>query len=92
MKVQEWQDQFLTLIYGDKSNNIFPASLIKMVATASDEDTEKFKAFITSYFKQYESTTISVLGKNSPMRELILSIGSSEEPEVEEEEEEEELP
>lgn len=88
MTVQEWQEQFLSMIYDDKNSNIFPASLIKMVATASDEDTEKFKAFITSYFKQYESTTISVLGKNSPMRELILTIGSSEEPEVEEEEEE----
>ena len=59
-----------------------------MVATASDEENEKFKAFITSYFKQYESTTISVLGKNSPMRNLILTIGDSEEPKVEEEEEE----
>lgn len=86
MTVQEWQEQFLLMIYDDKSNNIFPASLIKMVATASDEDTEKFKAFITSYFKQYESTTISVLGKNSPMRQLILTIEGIEEPEDVEEE------
>ncbi len=82
MTVQEWQEQFLSMIYDDKNNNIFPASLIKMVATASDEDTEKFKAFITSYFKQYESTTISVLGKNSPMRQLILTIEGTEEPVV----------
>ena len=88
MTVQEWQEQFLSMIYDDKNNNIFPASLIKMVATASDEDTEKFKAFITSYFKQYESTTISVLGKNSPMRKLILTIGDAEEPKVVEDEEE----
>lgn len=85
MTVQEWQEQFLSMIYDDKSN-IFPASLIKMVATASDEDTEKFKEFITSYFKQYESTTISVLGKNSPMRQLILTIEGMEEPEDVEEE------
>ena len=85
MNVQEWQEQFLTLIYGDKSNNIFPPALIRMIANASDEDAEEFKKFVTSYFKQYESTTISVLGKNSPMRKLILSIGDSEEPEVEEE-------
>ena len=88
MKVQEWQDQFLTLIYGDKSNNIFPPALIRMIANASDEDAEEFKKFVKSYFKRYESTTISVLGKNSPMRKLILSIGDSEEPEIEEEEEE----
>lgn len=85
MTVQEWQEQFLSMIYDDKNNNIFPASLIKMVATASDEDTEKFKAFITSYFKQYESTNISVLGKNSPMRKLTLTIGDIEGPKVEEE-------
>lgn len=85
MNVQEWQEQFLTLIYGDKSNNIFPPALIRMIANASDEDAEEFKKFVTSYFKQYESTTISVLGKNSPMRKLILSIGDSEEPKVEEE-------
>ena len=85
MTVQEWQEQFLSMIYDDKNNNMFPASVFKRVATASDEDTEKFKAFIASYFKQYESTTISVLGKNSPMRKLILTIGDSEEPEVEEE-------
>ena len=84
MNVQEWQEQFLTLIYGDKSNNIFPPALIRMIANASDEDAEEFKEFVKSYFKQYESTTISVLGKNSPMRKLILSIGDSEEPEVEE--------
>ena len=83
MTVQEWQEQFLSMIYDDKNSNIFPASLIKMVATASDEDTEKFKAFITSYFKQYESTTISVLGKNSPMR-VNPNYWGTEEPEVEE--------
>lgn len=85
MKVQEWQEQFLTLIYGDKSSNIFPPALTRMIANASDEDAEEFKKFVESYFKQYESTTISVLGKNSPMRKLILSIGDSEEPEVVEE-------
>ena len=80
MKVQEWQEQFLTLIYGDKSNNIFPPALIRMIANASDEDAEEFKKFVKSYFKQYESTTISVLGKNSPLRKLILTIGDPEEP------------
>ncbi len=86
MKVQEWQEKFLSLIYGDKRNNIFPPALIRMIANASDEDAEEFREFVESYFKQYESTTISVLGKNSPMRKLILSIGDSEEPEVVEEE------
>lgn len=86
MNIQQWQDKFLTLIYGDKSNNIFPPALIRMIANASDEDAEEFKKFVTSYFKQYESTTISVLGKNSPMRKLILTIGNTEEPEVVEEE------
>ncbi len=86
MNIQQWQEKFLSEIYGDKSNNIFPPALIRMIANASDEDTEEFKKFVTSYFKQYESTTISVLGKNSPMRKLILTIGNIEEPEVVEEE------
>ena len=50
MTVQEWQEQFLSMIYDDKNNNIFPASLIKMVATASNEDTEKCLFYLSAFF------------------------------------------
>lgn len=37
MKVQEWQDKFLSLIY-DSGLNIFPPAMIKIIKNASDED------------------------------------------------------
>ena len=79
MTVQEWQEQFLTLVYGDKSNNIFPPALIRMIANASDEDAEEFKEFVKSYFKQYESATTTVLGSKSKLRKLILAVDVVEE-------------
>lgn len=82
MKVQEWQDKFLSLIY-DSGLNIFPPALIKMIKNASDEDAAEFQAFIKDSMRQYESLTISVSGTNSELRQLFLSLEDVEDVVVE---------
>lgn len=88
MKVQEWQEEFLSLIYNN-GLNIFPPAFIKMIKNASDKDAAEFKAFVKDAMRQYESLTISVTGGKSELRKLFLSLEEVKAdevvPEVEEE-------
>ena len=77
MKVQDWQDKFLSLIY-DSGLTIFPPAMIKMIKNASDEDAAEFQAFIKDAMRQYESLTISISGDKSELRNLFLSLDDVE--------------